>query len=348
MSATTTDAPRDEAALEDRLSRPRAETVAALRAAPGDLLVLGAGGKMGPSLARMAQRAAADPHAGPARRIIAVSRFADASVRGALDAAGVRTIAADLLDRSALDALPDAPNVVFMAGQKFGTGGAPSRTWAMNALLPAMVAERFRRARLVAFSTGNVYPLTPAGGTGSREDDAPGPVGEYAMSCLARERLLEDAAARRGTRVAIVRLNYANDLRYGVLTDIAMQVRDGVPVPLAMGWVNVIWQGDANRIALECLPRAQVPHFVVNVTGAERLEVRALATALGERLGVPPRFDGEERPDALLSDTSLLQREFAPPEVPVTRMLDWVAAWITGGGRLLGKPTHFEERGGRF
>ncbi|HEY0995067.1 MAG TPA: NAD(P)-dependent oxidoreductase [Gemmatimonadaceae bacterium] len=348
MSATTTDPPRSEEALEERLSRPRAETVAALREAPGDLLVLGAGGKMGPSLARMAARAAADAGAGRPRRVVAVSRFGDAAARAALEAHGVETIAADLLDRAALDALPDAPNVVFMAGQKFGTSGAPSRTWAMNALVPATVAERFRDARLVAFSTGNVYPLTSVTGAGSREDDPPAPVGEYAMSCLARERLLEDAAARRGTRVAIVRLNYANDLRYGVLTDLAVKVSEGTPVPVAMGWVNVIWQGDANRIALECLPRAQVPPFVVNVTGAERLEVRALATAIGERLGIPPRFEGEEGPDALLSDTALMQRTFAPPELPAPVLLDWVSAWVAAGGRLLGKPTHFEERRGRF
>jgi nucleoside-diphosphate-sugar epimerase len=348
MSGTTTDPPRDEEELEERLSRPRVETVAALRAAPGDILVLGAGGKMGPSLARMAARAAADAGAGAPRRVIAVSRFGDSSGRAALEAHGVETIAADLLERAALDALPDAPNVVFMAGQKFGTSGAPSRTWAMNALLPARVAERFRDARIVAFSTGNVYPLVPATSGGAREVDPPAPVGEYAMSCLARERLLEDAAARRGTRVAIVRLNYANDLRYGVLTDLAVKVSEGAPVSLAMGWVNVIWQGDANRVALECLPRAGAPPFVVNVTGPERLEVRALATALGLRLGIPPRFEGEEGSDALLSDTSLMQREFGAPEVPVTTLLDWVAAWVAGGGRLLGKPTHFEERRGRF
>ncbi len=352
MRPTTIEPPRDEAELEERLSRPRASTVAALRAAPGDLIVLGAGGKMGPSLARMAARAAADADPGGAdgvpRRVIAVSRFGDAGLRAALEAGGVETIAADLLDRAALAALPEAANVVFMAGQKFGTSGAPSRTWAMNALLPAMVAERYREARIVAFSTGNVYPLTPSAGTGSREEDPPAPVGEYAMSCLARERLLEDAGARHGTRVAIVRLNYAHDLRYGVLTDLALRVHEGAPVPLAMGWVNVIWQGDANRVALECLPLAQVPPFVVNVTGAERLEVRALATALGERLGIPARFEGEEGSDALLSDTGRMQRAFQPPEVPVTTLLDWVAAWVAGGGRLLGKPTHFEERRGRF
>lgn len=348
MHRTTTDVPRSEEELEERLSRPRGETVAALRAAPGDVLVLGAGGKMGPTLARMAARAASDAAAAGPRRIVAVSRFGDTRARAALEAHGVETIAADLLDDAALEALPDAPNVVFMAGQKFGTGSAPSRTWAMNALLPARVAERFRDARIVAFSTGNVYPLVPASGPGARETDAPAPVGEYAMSCLARERLLEDAAARRGTRVAIVRLNYANDLRYGVLTDLAVMVRDGVPVPLAMGWVNVIWQGDAARVALECLPRALAPPFVVNVTGGERLRVRALAAALAGRLGIPPRFEGTEAPDALLSDTALMHRNFAPPEVPPARLLDWVAAWVSGGGRLLGKPTHFDERRGRF
>lgn len=342
------DAPRDERELEDRLSTPRAATIAALKACPGDILVLGAGGKMGPTLARMAARAARDADGEARRRVIAVSRFGASAARAALESHGVETIACDLLDRAALDRIPDAPNVVFMAGQKFGTSGAPSFTWAMNALAPALCAERFAASRIVAFSTGNVYALSPREGPASRESDPPAPVGEYAMSCVARERLFEDGSLRRGTKVALVRLNYANDLRYGVLTDIALRVHAGEPVSLAMGEVNVIWQGDANRVALECLPLAATPPFVVNVTGPERLRVRDLAHALGERLGREPRFEGSEGPDALLSDTTRMRERLAAPDVGIEQLLDWVAAWVRQGGRLLGKPTHFEERAGRF
>lgn len=332
-----------EAALDEELSRPRAETTAALAACPGDLIVLGAGGKMGPTLARMARRAA------PAgTRVMAVSRWSSPEAERALREAGVETLSCDLLDHEQVAQLPDAANVVFMAGQKFGTSGAPATTWAMNVLVPAACAERYADARIVAFSTGNVYALSPVTSRGSRETDRPAPVGEYAMSCLGRERVFEYAAARRGTRVALVRLNYAIDLRYGVLTDLALRVRNGEPVPLHMGWVNVIWQGDANRIALECLPSASVPPFVLNLTGTQAHRVRDLATALGARLGRAPVFEGEEAADALLSDTSLLQERFAPADTPLDAMLDRVAEWVATGRPLLGKPTKFEERGGRF
>jgi nucleoside-diphosphate-sugar epimerase len=260
----------------------------------------------------------------------------------------VETMSCDLLDRAQLLRLPDAPNVVFMAGQKFGTSSAPSTTWAMNVLVPALCAERYADARIVAFSTGNVYPLTPVAAGGSRETDAPAPVGEYAMSCLGRERMFEHGAARHGTRVALLRLNYAIDLRYGVLTDLALRVWRDEPVPLAMGWVNVIWQGDANRLALEALPLASAPPLVLNVTGAEAHRVRDLAVALGARLGRRPRFEGEEAPDALLSDTSRLRETLSPALVPIGTMLDRVAEWVATGQPLLGKPTKFEERGGRF
>ena len=336
----------NEAALDNLLSTPRAETVAALDACPGDIVVLGAGGKMGPTLARMAARAAADASA--ARRVVAVSRWSSRDAERVLNDAGVETIRCDLLDRDAVARLPDAPNVLFMAGQKFGTGGAPAATWAMNTLVPANCAERYRGARIVAFSTGNVYPLTPVASGGSRETDELGPVGEYAASCLGRERIFESYAARHGTRVAIIRLNYAIDLRYGVLVDIASRVARGEPVPLDMGYVNVVWQGDANRIALECLPRAAAPPFVINLTGAETLSVRSLAEAFAARLGRPARFTGSERPDALLSNTSLLRATFAPPTVGLGQMIDWVAEWLEGGGPLLGKPTKFEARDGQF
>jgi len=301
---------------------------------------------MGPTLARMARRAA--NARAETRRVIAVSRFSSAHVAEGLREAGVETIACDLLDRSAVADLPPAPNVVFMAGQKFGTADAPSRTWMMNVVVPAMCAERYAGARVVAFSTGNVYPLVPVAGTGARETSAPGPVGEYAQSCLGRERVFEHAAARYGTRVAIVRLNYAIDLRYGVLTDLATRIQAGEAVDLSMGYVNVIWQRDANRAALELLPLAASPPLTVNVTGTERLSVRELATALGARLGRAPVFSGREAPDALLSDTTRIQAMLGPPDMPLTTMLDWVAEWVLAGRPLLGKPTHFDTRDGVF
>jgi nucleoside-diphosphate-sugar epimerase len=221
-------------------------------------------------------------------------------------------------------------------------------TWAMNTVVPAICAERYAGARIVAFSTGNVYPLTPVARGGARERETLRPIGEYAASCVGRERIFELAADRAGTRVAIVRLNYAIDLRYGVLTDLATKVVAREPIDLRMGYVNVIWQGDANRIAVECLPRAAAPPFVVNLTGRDVLSVRELATRLGERLGIAPQFTGEEAPDALLSDTSLMASLFPPPEVPVDWMLTWVAAWVGEGRPLLGRPTHFEERAGQF
>ena len=331
-----------EAELDDLLSTPRTETVAALSQCDGDLIVLGAGGKMGPTLARMAARTVSG------RRVIAVSRWSSSAAERALHVAGVETVRCDLLDPAAVARLPDAPNVIFMAGQKFGTTGAPALTWGMNVVVPAHCAERYCNSRIVAFSTGNVYALTPTASSGSREDDTPSPVGEYAASCLGRERVFELYAERHSTRVAIVRLNYAIDLRYGVLVDLALRVRRGEPVPLEMGYVNVIWQGDANRIALECLPHAAVPPFVVNVTGAERLAVRALAEWFATRFGCVPRFSGAEREDALLSDTSRMRATFAAPEMSVERMLQRVADWIEGVGPLLGKPTRFEARDGRF
>ncbi len=339
--------PRTEAELDARLAEPRAETIAALAAAPGDLVVLGAGGKMGPTLARLAVEAARRADAGTPRRVIAVSRFSSPAAERALQAAGVHTVRTDLLDRRAVAALPDAPNVVFMAGHKFGTAEAPERTWMMNVVVPALCAERYNTSRIVVFSTGNVYPLTAAAGGGARETDPPAPVGEYAWSCLGRERVFAHATAR-GARVAVMRLNYAIDLRYGVLTDLALRVWRGQPVSLAMGAVNVIWQGDANCAALELLPAAAAPPFVLNVTGREALAVRALAEQLGARLGRAPRFTGREAADALLSNTARLARTLAPPAMELDTMLDWVAEWVREARPLLDRPTHFDVRDGAF
>jgi nucleoside-diphosphate-sugar epimerase len=236
-----------------------------------------------------------------------------------------------------------------MAGQKFGTTGNPASTWAMNAAVPAFVAERYAGARTVVFSTGNVYALTSPERGGSKESDPPAPVGEYAYSCLARERIFTAAGARHGTPLSIVRLNYAHDLRYGVLTDLALRIARGEPVGLAMGFVNVIWQGDANVFALAALARAATPEpFIVNVAGLQTHRVADLARALGDRLGVTPSFTGEEGRDALLSDASRMQSMLEHPLMPIDTLLDWVAAWIRGGGHLLGKPTGFEKRDGRF
>jgi nucleoside-diphosphate-sugar epimerase len=335
-----------EAELEELLSTPRAETVEALRHSPGDIVVLGAGGKMGPTVARMASRAA--NQVGDARRVYAVSRFSAAHVVRVLGAAGVETITCDLLDRDAVSRLPDAANVIFMAGQKFGTTDAPSTTWAMNTIVPAICAERYRAAHIVAFSTGNVYPLSAVANGGSRETDATGPVGEYASSALGRERVLEFYSSRNRTPTAIIRLNYAIDLRYGVLADIGLRVWKGQPVPIAMGHVNVIWQGDASRIAIEALAHTATPPFVVNVTGPETIAVRDIAQSFSNEFGRSARLRGREHRDALLSNTERMRSTFSPPEVAVETMIRWIADWIRDDSPMLHKPTHFEERAGKF
>lgn len=339
-------APESEGALEELLSRPTAGVLDALRATPGDVLVLGAGGKMGPSLARMARRAADE--LGDGRQVFAASRFGSAEVAAALEAAGIEVRRVDLTDHRSLATLPDVPNVIFMAGQKFGTRELPALTWTTNTVVPALCAERYRDARMVAFSTGNVYGLTPVAGGGSREADVLAPVGEYAWSCLGRERVLEYASRTRGTPMAIMRLNYAVDLRYGVLVDLALKIVSGEPIDLAMGWVNVIWQGDANAQALQLLAHAAVPPLVVNVTGPETLSVRAVALELARVLGREPVFVGEEAADALLSNTQLAQSLLGLPAVSAERLVAWVAEWVRRGGETLGRPTKFDEREGRF
>jgi len=359
--ALTPALPPDEAALDDLLSMPSLGTEATLAACPGDVVVLGAGGKMGPTLARMVRRAldavpdpaTAEAGAPPAvptrcRRVFAVSRFSAPGAEAALRAVGVETVSCDLTDRDAVARLPDAANVIYMAGQKFGTSDAPGDTWVMNTVVPAICAERYRGSRIVAFSTGNVYPLTPVERGGAREGDPPAPVGEYAASCLGRERVFEHYAARYGTRVAIVRLNYAVDLRYGVLTDVALKVWHGEPVDVTMGYVNVIWQGDANRLAIDCLAHAASPPFVVNVAGARTLSVRAVAERFGTLLGRDPVIVGEEAPDALLSNTARMCEVLGEATSPEWWMMLRTADWVRGGGRLLGKPTKFERRDGSF
>jgi nucleoside-diphosphate-sugar epimerase len=301
---------------------------------------------MGPSLTLMVRRAAIA--AGSPRRVIAVSRFSSPHVSDQLEQSGVAVHRADLGDADVWATLPDAPNVVYMVGQKFGTRDAPERTWHTNTAIASFAAARYRRARIVAFSTGNVYPLVPAPGGGSREGDTPGPIGEYAQSCLGRERAFEYAASTWGTRVAILRLNYAVDLRYGVLVDLALKVRDHRPIDLSMGWFNCIWQGDANALALTTLGDATVPATVFNLTGPATWSVREAAKILGTRLGVDPVFVGEEQPTALLSDASRLLALHGPLGIDDTTLLDWVASWVRAGNPTSGKPTHFEQREGRF
>ncbi|HEX2033562.1 MAG TPA: NAD-dependent epimerase/dehydratase family protein [Chloroflexota bacterium] len=342
-------APSTEDELEELLSRPGAALVRDLAALPGDVVILGVGGKMGPSLARLARRAAdlADGGRG-GRRIVGVSRFSEAGLRDELEQAGVDTIAADLLDPAAVERLPDAPHVIFMAGRKFGSTGGEPLTWAMNSLMPALVARRYAASRLVAFSSGNVYPLVPIGSGGATESTPPEPIGEYAQSVLGRERIFEYACQEYGLRATLLRLNYAIDLRYGILLDVAQQVQLGAPVDVTMGQVNVIWQGDANAVALRALALASSPPTVLNLTGPETVAVRWLVSRLAAALGVEGRVVGQEAPTALLNNAARCHGLFGYPSVTLDQMVEWVAHWVRQGGPTLGKPTHFQEREGKF
>lgn len=337
--------PRTEAELDEWLSEPTPEVVAAVGRLRGDIVILGVAGKMGPSLARMARRAA--DAAGGGRRVIGVARFS-AGGEDELRAHGVETVRCDLLDEDAVARLPDAPNVVYMAGMKFGATGNEAATWAMNSYLPGVICRKYRHSRMVVFSTGNVYGLVPVGSGGSREADPPRPVGEYAMSCLGRERVVEHFSRALGMPAAVFRLNYACDLRYGVLVDLARQVFSGEPIDLAMGYFNTIWQGDANAMALRAFDHAAAPPWVVNVTGPEVLSVRRVGERFGELFGRPVRFTGSEATTALLADARPGLERLGPPRVPAERLIEWVADWVAGGGRSLGKPTKFESRDGTF
>jgi dTDP-4-dehydrorhamnose reductase len=335
-----------EQELEERLSRPAPADIAALARLDGDLIILGAGGKMGPSLARLARRAS--DQAGAKKRIIAVARFTNPDLLSQLSSDGIETIACDLLDPGRLTALPDVRNVVFMAARKFGTTGSEYLTWAMNTYLPGSVAERYRDSRIVAFSTGNVYPLLPVEQGGATESTPVHPQGEYAQSALGRERMFEYGSAKWGTSVVILRLNYAVELRYGVLVDIAIAVFERRPIDLRMAAVNVIWQGDANAMCIRSFAHCQSPPLVLNITGAETLSVRSIAEKFGRRFGIEPEFSSEEMPNALLSNATKAQKLLGSPKVTACEMMDWIANWIKAGGALLNKPTHFQTRDGKF
>ncbi|WP_119081056.1 NAD-dependent epimerase/dehydratase family protein [Chitinophaga alhagiae] len=330
----------------DALLQPSDALVADMATLEGDILLLGVGGKIGPSLAKLAKQAV--DRSGVPRRVIGASRLSEPGLREELESYGVETIKVDLLDDAALQTLPDVKNVLYLAGTKFGTTGKESFTWAMNAYLPGRVAEKYKNANIVVYSTGNVYPFTPVFSGGADESVAPGPIGEYGQSCLGRERVFQYFSSKHNTPILIYRLNYANDLRYGVLLEIAKSVLAEKPIDIRMGHVNVIWQGDANEIALRSFLHCNVPGKLLNVTGPETAAVRWIAEQFGKLLGKTPQFLHEEQPMALLSNAAESFRLFGYPRVGLQQMIELTAAWLQSGGATIQKPTHFQERAGKF
>jgi len=312
----------------------------------GDIIILGVGGKMGPALAKLAKQAV--DKAGVTKRIIGVARFSEPGLKDELNQSGIETIVADLLQEEQLEALPDVKNVLYLAGTKFGTIGKESFTWAMNSYLPGRVAQKFKNSRIVVFSTGNVYHLTPVTYGGATENHIPEPVGEYAQSCLGRERLFQYYCTQNNTPTLLYRLNYANDVSYGVLLDIAKAVEHGKPIDLRMGNVNVIWQGDANEIAIRALHHCEVPAKLLNVTGPETVSVRWIAEEFGKHFNKTPQFENEENTTALLSNAGESFRLFGYPKMTLQNMIQLLSAWVKYGGKTMNKPTHFQEREGKF
>lgn len=332
----------DEEALEELLSRPPQWLIDSFRSLEGDIIILGVGGKVGPTLARMAKRAA------PEKKVIGVARFSDADVKARLETWGVETIACDLLDREAVENLPKVPNVVYMAGKKFGTDEEPSFAWAMNTHVPSIVAEAYKNSRIVVFSTLCVYPFAPITNGGWGEDVEPKPVGDYANSCVGRERTFRHFSNKFGTLGRLIRLNYAIDMRYGVLYDIASWVRDQKPIPIATGYASVIWQGDSTAQILGSLLHCTNPTSPINIGGPEHMSVRMAANEFGRQLGKEPVFEGEEAGDGWLNNTLAAQRLFGYPTVPLAKMIDWISDWVLRDMPIHNKPTCYEERDGQF
>ncbi|AZB42739.1 NAD(P)-dependent oxidoreductase [Bacillus sp. FJAT-42376] len=332
--------------VEEKMTAPSDALIQDMKKVDGDVLILGAGGKMGPTLAKLAKNALMA--GGSKQRVIAVSRFSESSTREDLEKNGVETISADLLREEQLKGLPQTANVVYMAGNKFGTKGNEHFTWAMNTYLPGRVAEHFRESRIVSFSTGNVYPLTEIKKGGPTEEHEPGPVGEYAQSSLGRERIFTYFSHHYRIPMVHFRLNYAIDMRYGVLLEVAKAVHAERPIDVTMGHVNVIWQGDANEMALRSLLHCQSPPVILNITGPETVSIRWLAGQFGKRFNKKPEFTGEEQPAALISNAAKSHQLFGYPNVPLLDMIDWTADWVLGDGKTINKPTHFQERQGAY
>ena len=332
--------------LEAKLAEPSDALVQDMANIEGDIMLLGVGGKMGPSLARLAMNAI--QKAGANKQVYGASRFSSARLKDELERDGVKTIAADLLNPNDLEQLPDVKNVIYMAGNKFGTKGNEGFTWAMNTYLPGQVAQKFHNSRIVVFSTGNVYPLTPVLQGGASELSDTGPVGEYAQSCLGRERVFEYYSKEYSIPMSIYRLNYAIDMRYGVLLEIAKSVQGHRPIDISMGHANCIWQGDANEIAIRSLLACSTPPNIINVTGPETISLRWVAEQFGIRFGQPPLIEGEEADTALLNNAAKSFQLFGYPRVSLMQMIDWIAEWLQQGGEVWNKPTHFQERKGNY
>ncbi len=346
MSQNDPQCPVSTGQLDDLLSEPDERVVQTMRQISGDVILLGVGGKMGPTLARMVKRAS--DRAGITRQVIGVSRFSSRNLQKRLESWGVRTIACDLLDENAIESLPDAENVLSMLGYKFGTTDQPSLTWAINCYLPAVISRRYRESRIAAFSSGNVYGTVDVAAGGSLETDPPRPVGEYAVSVLGRERIYDYFSRALQIPISLLRLNYATELRYGVLVDLARKVFEGVPVDLRMGYVNVIWQRDANAMAINSLAHAASPPRILNIAGRELLRVGDVCNQFASIMKRPANFCGQEAGDALLSDARVSYPLLGEPSKSAAEMIRWTAQWVMQGGESLGKPTHFENRDGSF
>lgn len=332
--------------LEEAMTRPSDRLVYDMEKLDGDIMILGVGGKMGPTLVKLAKRALDQGNG--TNRVIGVSRFSSGSLRSELEQAGIETISANLLNEDDLKKLPQVKNIIYMAGHKFGTTGNEEYTWAMNTYLPGRVAAAFPQSNHVVFSTGNVYPLVPLTQGGCDEHHPVNPIGEYAQSCLGRERIYSHFSLENRTPITIFRLNYAIDLKYGVLLEIARQVYQEQPVDVTMGHVNVIWQGDANEYALRSLLVSQSPPTILNITGPETVSIRWLAQQFGQRFDKQVNFVGEEQKTALLNNSSKAHQLFGYPNTSLNTMIDWTAAWVKADGETINKPTHFQERQGAF